>query len=164
VAVITPFTFKGKIGRAPYAAWSVTIFLSQYLIPLAAGNLLKSDMWVYLIPHRALRSVGANADLVQALGAAYLLIVAWALGALAFRRANDANVGGWVAVFAITPIIQILTILVLCVAPPVTEREPPAVVADAETSEPVSIWASGVLGVLAGVGLTMVAVAAKLLQ
>jgi uncharacterized membrane protein YhaH (DUF805 family) len=159
VAVITPFTFKGKIGRAPYAAWSVTIFLSQYLIPLAAGNLLKSDMWVYLIPHRALRSVGANADLVQALGAAYLLIVAWALGALAFRRANDANVGGWVAVFAITPIIQILTILVLCVAPPVTEREPPAVVADAETSEPVSIWASGVLGVLAGVGLTMVAVA-----
>ena len=67
--MITPFTFKGKIGRAPYAAWSVTIFLSQYLIPLAAGNLLTSDMWGYLIPHRALRGGGANADLVQALGA-----------------------------------------------------------------------------------------------
>jgi uncharacterized membrane protein YhaH (DUF805 family) len=157
--MITPFMFKGKIGRAPYAAWSVAIFLSQYLVPLTAGDLLKSDMWVYLIPHRALRAVGANADLVQALGAAYLLIVAWALAALAFRRANDANVGGWVAVFAITPVIQILTILVLCVAPPTTEREQRAVAADAETTEPISIWASGVFGVLTGVGLTLVAVA-----
>jgi uncharacterized membrane protein YhaH (DUF805 family) len=157
--MITPFMFKGKIGRAPYAAWSVAILLSQYLVPLTAGDLLKSDKWVYVIPHRALRAVGANADLVQALGAAYLLIVAWALAALAFRRANDANVGGWVAVFAITPIIQILTILVLCIAPPMTEREPRAVAADAETAEPISIWASSVSGVLAGVGLTLVAVA-----
>src|SRR5215470_17683319 len=157
--MITPFTFKGRIGRVPYAAWSVAIFLSQYLILLAAGNLLKSDVWSYLVPHRALQIVGGNADLVQTLSVAYLLIVAWALAALAFRRADDANIGGWVAVFAMIPVIQILVILVLCAAPSVTERVPPAVVTHTGPSEPMSIWASGVVGILAGVGLTLVAVA-----
>jgi len=170
--VITPFTFKGKIGRAPYAAWSVAIFLSQYLIPLYAGQLRKQDVWSYLIPHRALYAVGGNTDLMQALGAAYLLIVAWALAALAFRRANDANVGGWIAAFAITPVIQILAVLALCVAPSEPDRdlvrcfapsepdrEPRTIVTQAGTSQPIAIWASAVRGVLAGAVLTLVAVA-----
>jgi len=155
--MITPFTFKGKIGRAPYAAWSVAIFLSQYLIPLAAGNLRGADIWSYLVPHRALRS--ASGDLLPVLGVAYLLIVAWPLVALAFRRANDANVGGWIAAFAIAPIIQIPVILVLCVAPSVPDREPRAMITQAATSEPVPILASALLGVLAGIGLTLAAVA-----
>src|SRR5215470_8944125 len=151
--MITPFTFKGRIGRVPYAAWSVAIFLSQYLILLAAGNLLKSDVWSYLVPHRALQIVGGNADLVQTLGVAYLLIVAWALAALAFRRADDANIGGWVAVFAMIPVIQILVILVLCFAP----SSPARASRLAEIS--VSTWDPRVLGTLAGAGLTLVAVA-----
>jgi uncharacterized membrane protein YhaH (DUF805 family) len=101
--VITPFTFKGRIGRAPYAAWSVAIFLSQYLIPLYTGQLRSLDEWSYLIPHRALQIVNGRMDLGIALAVPYLLIVAWALAALAFRRANDANVSGWVAAFAIRP-------------------------------------------------------------
>ena len=158
--MITPFTFKGKIGRVPYAAWSVTIFLSQYLILLVAGDLPKSDAWSYVVPHRALQIVGGNADLVQTLGIAYLLIVAWALAALTFRRANDADIGGWLAVFAITPVIQILVILVLCFAPSSEpDRESLVAVFDAETSEPASTWDPRALGVLAGVGLTLVAVA-----
>jgi len=151
--MITPFSFKGRIGRAPYAAWSVAIFLSQYLILLAAGNLLKSDVWSYLVPYRALQIVGGNADLVQTLGVAYLLIVAWALAALAFRRADDANIGGWVAVFAMIPVIQILVILVLCFAP----SSPARASRLAEIS--VSTWDPRVLGTLAGAGLTLVAVA-----
>jgi uncharacterized membrane protein YhaH (DUF805 family) len=170
--VITPFTFKGRIGRAPYAAWSVAIFLSQYLVPLYTGQLRNLDAWVYLIPHRALLAVGGGADLARALGAAYLLIAAWALAALAFRRANDANDGGWAAAFAITPIIQILVILALCFAPPQPDRdlvgcfapsepdrEPRTTATHAGTSRPISMWASAVRGVLAGVALTSVAVA-----
>jgi uncharacterized membrane protein YhaH (DUF805 family) len=171
--VITPFTFKGKIGRAPYAAWSVAIFLSQYLIPLYTGQLRNLNVWSYLIPHRALLAVGDSADLVHALGAAaYLLIAAWALAALAFRRANDANVGGWIAAFAITPIVQILMILALCFAPSEPDRdlvrcfapsepdgEPRTTVTHAGTSQPISLWASAVRGVLAGAGLTSGAVA-----
>src|SRR5215475_13546653 len=113
--MITPFTFKGKIGRVSYAAWSIPIFLSQYSILLYTGQLRELDGWAYLIPHRALQILGGGMDIV--VGVPYLLIVAWALAALSFRRANDANVGGWVAAFAITPIIQALVILVLCFAP-----------------------------------------------
>jgi uncharacterized membrane protein YhaH (DUF805 family) len=157
--MITPFTFKGRIGRAPYAAWSVGIFLSQYLLRFADGKWPGRDVWSYLIPHPPLLYTGSSADLIQTLGAVYLFIVAWALAALAFRRADDANIGGWVAVFAMIPVIQILVILVLCAAPSVTERVPPAVVTHVGPSRPISIWASGVIGILAGVGLTLVAVA-----
>jgi uncharacterized membrane protein YhaH (DUF805 family) len=153
--VINPFSFKGRIGPAPYAAWAVAIFLSQFLIPLSLGKLLRADAWTYLMPHRALQVGGGSADLVHALGAAYLLIAAWALAALAFRRANDANVGGWIAVFAIAPVIQILVIIVLCFVP--SDREPRVSVAG--PPEPISILAAAVLGVLAGAGLTLVAVA-----
>jgi uncharacterized membrane protein YhaH (DUF805 family) len=149
--MINPFSFKGRIGPAPYAAWAVAIFL----IPLSLGKLLRADAWTYLIPHRALQVGGGSADLVHALGAAYLLIAAWALAALAFRRANDANVGGWIAVFAIAPVFQILVIVVLCFVP--SDREPRASVAG--PPEPISILAAAVLGVLAGAGLTLVAVA-----
>jgi uncharacterized membrane protein YhaH (DUF805 family) len=166
LAVITPFTFKGRIGRAPYAAWSVAIFLSQYLIPLYTGHL---DVLSYLIPHRALRAVSGSVDFVPVLGAAYLLIVAWVLAALALRRANDANLGGWVAAFAITPVVQIPVILVLCFAPSgphrdlvrcfAPDREARTTVTRLETSQPILIWASAAQGVLAGVALTLVFVA-----
>src|SRR5215475_6397843 len=119
--MITPFTFKGKIGRLAYAAWSIPIFLSQYLIPLYSGQLRNLDVWAYLIPHRALQIGGGGMDIV--VGVPYLLIVAWAVAALSFRRANDANVGGWVAAFAIAPVIQILAILVLCFAPSQPDSE-----------------------------------------
>jgi uncharacterized membrane protein YhaH (DUF805 family) len=168
--VITPFTFKGKIARAPYAAWSVTIVLSQYLIPLYAGQLRKLDGLSYLLPYRTLQTVSGSADLVVVLGVPYLLIVAWALAALAFRRANDANVGGWIAAFAITPVIQIPMILALCFAPSEPDRdlvrcfapsepEPRTTVTHVGTSQRIAIWASAAQGVLAGVALTLVSVA-----
>jgi len=171
LVVITPFTFKGRIGRAPYAAWSIVIFLSQYLIPLADGTLGHGNVWAYLLPHRALQAVSGDGNVVPVLGTAYLLIVAWALAALAFRRANDAYVSGWVAAFAITPIIQILVILVLCFPPSEPdrdlvrcfasepEREPRAAITHAATSQSISTWASAAQGVLAGAGLTLGAVA-----
>src|SRR5437899_1380499 len=171
--MITPFTFKGRIGRAPYAAWSISIFLSQYLIPLYTGHL---DVWSYLIPHRALRAVSGSVGLMPALGAvlgaAYLLLVAWALAALALRRANDANLGGWVAAFAITPVAQIPVILVLCFAPSgpdrdlvrcfapsEPDREARTTFTHVETSQQILMWASAAQGVLAGGALTLVSVA-----
>ena len=170
--MITPFTFKGRIGRAPYAAWSIAIFLSQDLIPLAAGNLSSADVRAYLIPHRALQAVSGAGDFVPVLGTAYLLIVAWALAALAFRRANDAYVSGWIAAFAITPVIQILVILVLCFPPSEPDRdlvlcfassepgrEPRTTATHAATSQSIQTWASAAQGVLAGAGLTLGAVA-----
>src|SRR5262245_58231149 len=161
--MITPFTFKGKIGRAPYAAWSGAIFLSQFLVVLAGagdgGALLKANRWILFVPHRALMTVNGPWDLPQMLGLAYLLLLAWALAALAFRRAVDANVGGGIAAFAIAPVLQIPAILFLCFTPPKVALENRTIVGHAGTREPVSLWPEAFLGVFAGVGLTLVAVA-----
>jgi len=153
------FSFKGKVTPLPYALLSVGVFFSQQVvIRLAAGpraQLSWSDPLIYLSPLRSLVTVSRGSDLPQTVGLAYLLIAAWVLAALAFRRANDANVGGWVAAFAITPAIQIPVILFLCLAPSGREQ----LVAYPGPTEPISILASAVRGVLAGVGLTLVAVA-----
>ena len=56
-------------------------------------------------------------DAVLILALAYLLIVAWVLAALAFRRAADANVSEWIATLAMVPGVQIPVMAWLCVAP-----------------------------------------------
>jgi len=161
--VITPFTFKGRIARAPYAAWSVALFLSQYLVVLAGpgdgGAFLQANRLVLFMPHRALMTINGPWGLPQMLGLAYLLLLAWALVALAFRRAVDANVSGGTAAFVIAPIIQIPAILFLCLAPSGGAPETPTIAAHAAMREPVSLWPQAFLGVFAGVGLTLVAVA-----
>jgi uncharacterized membrane protein YhaH (DUF805 family) len=162
VAVITPFTFEGKIGRAPYAAWSLVMFLSQYLVILGGASngagVLKVDRWILFVPHRALMTVGGNWDLLQILEVAYLLLLAWALAALAFRRAIDAGVGGGIAAFAIAPVIQIPAILYLCIAPPKAVPASGSLVERAGIQEAGLVWPSAFQGVFAGVGLTLVAV------
>src|SRR5215470_5829949 len=158
--MITPFTFKGKIGRAPYAAWSVALFLSQYLVILAGpGNsaFLKTGRWILAVPHRSLLTFGGDADFLLRL--VYLLLLAWALAALAFRRAVDANVDGGIAAVAIAPIIQIPAILYLCFAPSKVTPESRANADYAVIPEPVSVWPPAFLGVFAGVSLTLIAVA-----
>src|SRR5215467_4935639 len=119
--MITPFTFKGKIGRVPYAAWSVALFLSQYLVVLAGvgvvGALLKANGLILLVPHRALIAASGPWTLLQMLGLAYLRLLAWALAALGFRRAVDADVGDGTAAFVIAPVSQIPAILFLWLSP-----------------------------------------------
>ena len=83
--MVTPFTFQGKIGRGRYAAWSAGLFLGGHLLVWAAfgdGN-------------EFLRQSGQN-YVAAILGIAYVLLMAWAFAALAFRRAADANVGRWI--------------------------------------------------------------------
>jgi len=165
--MITPFTFKGRIGRAPYAAWSVALFLSQYLVVLAGagdgGALLKANWWIILVPHRALITISGPWGLPQMLGLAYLLLLAWALAALAFRRAVDANVVDGTAPFVIAPVIQIPAILFLCFAPSKVMPEIRSTAGVAGMREPVSLWPAAFLGIVAGVGLTLVAVAVSTL-
>jgi uncharacterized membrane protein YhaH (DUF805 family) len=168
LAVITPLTFKGRIGRAPYAAWSIAIFASQYLVVfVGAGHgteLLMANRWLLLVPHRALLAAsGGPWTLSQMLGLAYLLLLAWALAALAFRRAVDANVGEGIAAFAIAPVIQIPTILFLCFAPSRVAPQTRTIAGHAGMRKEVSLWPAAFLGIFAGVGLTLVAVAVSTL-
>jgi uncharacterized membrane protein YhaH (DUF805 family) len=164
--MVSPFAFAGRIGRLPYALWSLGIYFSQHLALLAVsrtpGRPLEADWGFYLMPLRSLVALERRSSLLLIAALAYLLIAAWALAALAFRRAADADIGGGVAVLAIAPIFQLPLILILCLAPPRRAQDhSPA--PDAGTRDPERVprheWAAAAQGVVAGMALTLIAVA-----
>jgi len=161
--MLLPFAFAGQIRRLPYALWSFGTFFSQHLVILAAARAwhlpLKQDWWFYLAPLRSLASIYMAPTGMLILALAYMLIAAWALSALAFRRAADADIGGWIAACAIAPIIQVFAILLLCVAPPRMPADRRLSAEDVETSDR-PWWPAAAMGAIAGMGLTLLAVAA----
>ncbi|HEY2034495.1 MAG TPA: DUF805 domain-containing protein [Rhizomicrobium sp.] len=152
------FGFQGKMERAPYAAGSLGIFLAQYVLVIAIfasyAQPLITDWRFYVMPLRSLvelRNIPLAA-LTAALG--LTLLVSWILASLAFRRATDANVSGWIAAIVVAPIFQIAAILLLCVLPSRSESD-----AGAADVKPSGDWPVAVQGVLAGAALTLFAVA-----
>jgi hypothetical protein len=168
----SPFSFQGQIGRLPYALWSIGIFLSQPVMALAAFRTYAYGLpdphgwsppaWMfYVTPPRALVETlilaGRAWDVSLVLSLGYLLIVAWALAALAFRRAANAGVSEWIAAAAIAPVVQIPVILALCLAPPQPAEQHSA---GTDAQEPPDTgWSAVAQGLIAGVGLTLTAVA-----
>src|SRR5215831_8495504 len=121
--MVWPFSFRGQIGRPSYAAWSIGIFFSQHVVTLIASMAYSlplplnrpSAYWsFYLAPLRALATLDQVPDLILILAVGYVLIVAWALAALSFRRAANANISEWIAAAAIALVVQIPVILILC--------------------------------------------------
>jgi uncharacterized membrane protein YhaH (DUF805 family) len=175
MAPLSLFRFTGKIGRLPYALESLAAFFSQHLviagIARAVGAPVTLDAWFVLSPYRPLAKFhftallapappaildhASNMILLSAL--AYVLIVGWVLAALAFRRAVDAGVSEWIAAYAIAPIVQIPFIVFLCVAPPGNGEDPGSTAEKAAAVR--ANWISVAQGVLAGIGLTLFAVA-----
>src|SRR5260370_26599535 len=164
--MVSPFSFRGQIGRLPYALWSVGVFFSQHLVTLIAfrahGLPLPFDRppayWsFYITPLRELATLNLASDLMLILALGYLLIVAWALAALSFRRAATANISEWIAAAAIAPVVQIPVILILCLAP---HRAEEAGLRGGDTREDrFSDWSAAAQGSIAGLGLTLASVA-----
>jgi len=110
--------------------------------------------WMFFVA--PLRQIVQLANLTSALALAAIaltIVVAWALGALAFRRAADANLSAWVGIIAIMPVFQIPMILFLCAmpsraAPPQSARESASLA-----------WMPAVQGMAAGMIVTVLAVA-----
>jgi uncharacterized membrane protein YhaH (DUF805 family) len=172
-AMTSPFSFQGQIGRLPYALWSIGIFLSQYLVmlifywayapDLPAPFSQMSTYRFYITPQwgmGVLIAFGRASNVISILTLGYLLIVAWALAALSFRRATNANISEWIAAAAIAPIVQIPVILALCLAPPrVAEDGLPRDIRDVPFTE----WRTAAQGLIAGLGLTVASVAVGVL-
>jgi uncharacterized membrane protein YhaH (DUF805 family) len=158
-----PLSFEGKMGRFQYALWSAAAFFSQHLAVLIACRLLRKtpdmDVLFWVAPLRSLVTQAQASDVILILALAYLLIVAWVLAALAFRRAADANISGWLAAAAMAPVVQIPVILFLAVMPPRVAGTEPAPTGDLGAK---NYWAA-VLGVVAGIGVTLAAVAVSTL-
>jgi uncharacterized membrane protein YhaH (DUF805 family) len=158
--MLSPFSFEGRLRPLPYAAWSLAIFFSQHLAVFLAfkahGQPLTMAWWFYVAPLRGLVILDvASTFLIGA--CAYLLIAAWALAALAFRRAADADVSEWIAAAAIAPAVQIPVILLLCCMPSRVADSAPARTDRASISE--FGLAAATQGAVAGMALTLFAVA-----
>jgi uncharacterized membrane protein YhaH (DUF805 family) len=90
----------------------------------------------------------------QILSLIYTLAIGWALASLAFRRAADAGLGGWVATLPVVPMLQLPVIAVLSVLPT------RAGTASAPQPVPGALeWSAAAQGLVAGVALTVLAVA-----
>ena len=117
-----------------------------------------TDALFWIAPLRALIVEAKASDAILLAGFAYFLFVAWVLAVLAFRRAADANIHEGLAATVTAPIVQIPVILYLAAAPPraaQTENDP----LFARDPNAAGKGMSAALGVIAGVGITLVAVA-----
>lgn len=153
-----PWSFEGRLRRWPYVLMTAAVFLGQYVVALPFALLAEPPQlgWHFLLMplHAVARgSQASNATLVAFLVVG--LLVAWALAALAFRRANDADQSGMLAAFALTPLTQIPVFIYLALAP---TSEAPAKPPDyGRFTRPE--WQSAVRGILIGMALTVAAVA-----
>ena len=147
--------FKGHMRRLPYALATCGAFFGQHLVALIAFNTQGSQPdlnWYFcLMPLRSLAKSGQASDVMLLLALAIFLLVAWLLAALAFRRAADANLSGWIAAFALAPVIQIPVMLFLCL---VRSRS----TASMHHADLPNGWAAA-QGVIVGTGVTLLAVA-----
>ena len=153
------FAFEGKIRPLPYALGSFGTFFSQHVVVFLAaqGRPPTLDWSFWLVPLRSLVTLERPSNLMLMLALGYLLAAAWALAALSFRRAADADIGGGIAALAIAPIVQIPAILFLCVMPSRVARDR-APIGDQGGVEGPS-WPAAAQGVVAGMALTLFAVA-----
>ena len=97
-----PFSFAGRMRPLTYAVWSFGAFFSPHLIALlvlgAQGHsfaAVTADGRFYVMPLQMLARHSGARDVTLILALGYLLVTAWALAALASRRAADAHVNGW---------------------------------------------------------------------
>jgi len=159
---MTSSAFGGAGARARYLLASLAVLLAQHLVLLAivwwAREPGVPPWWIWINPGRALvmdaamqrQSLGAAAlplGLVVTLVADILLVM------LAFRRARDVRGSAWIALLTLTPLLQVLVIAWLTVAPGRPEHQGEAAVVDRLAVR------TAAFGLLAGVGLIVLVVA-----
>jgi uncharacterized membrane protein YhaH (DUF805 family) len=147
----------------------LSLFLIQHLVVLTVSLLyprlapIGTDWAVALIPlHMFGLRILTSAPVVQGTAMALLvatvllqLLVLWAFVALSLRRARDANWHGWITILTLVPAIQLAVFLGLSLAPSATSASADPVPAGRDSAD----WRIGLQGLLAGVALTVAAVA-----
>lgn len=154
------FSFAGKMRRLPYALAALAVLLVQYAAVYtafeSAGRPLDIDVVFIFGPLRKVveldRGYGGYAG-TELLLFVLMLIVAWVQAVLAFRRAADAGLSGWIAAPTVAPIFQLPAIAILALLP---SRPPEPLPPDEAAAE--AAWPAAAQGVLAAVTLALFAV------
>lgn len=180
--MVNPFSFRGALARLPHFLWIVPLLAAPHayvwLVAKWKGFPIEFDslqFWIY--PLRSLISdahglvamgnIPASArivlpNLLLIVGFAVLVLQAWAILALSYQRALDARVDAWIAAAAIAPIIQVPAVLFLSlIAHGDVAEEPPIEAADRRRV--MSAWSGGLIGLIAGLALTLAAVSTSAL-
>jgi uncharacterized membrane protein YhaH (DUF805 family) len=163
---------EGRTRPSTYCKWSLAWLLSQYLaaflvLKMFGGTLSLEQklVHVFIVPLRYLGQMGGAVLFTPTpwlATAAFLLqvVTAWALAALAIRRARDAAINEWWAAAAILPPLQPLLVLILSLLP---SRAGPSSPSPATSDARARITVEAFQGACAGVGLTILAVATSTL-
>ena len=163
---------EGRTRPSTYCKWSLAWLLSQYLAAFLVlkmfGRTLSLEqklVHVFIVPLRYLGQMGGAVLFTPTpwlVTAAFLLqvVTAWALAALAIRRARDAAINEWWAAAAILPPLQPLLVLILSLLP---SRAGPSSPSPATSDARARITVEAFQGACAGVGLTILAVATSTL-
>jgi uncharacterized membrane protein YhaH (DUF805 family) len=171
--MINPFSFQGPIGRVAYALWALPVFAAQYLAGWlvawwqgASASQFDVYLWAPLrlfVSDQTRTQVDAQpvSWLMTALGMICLVLACWMLVALTYRRALDSDAGGWTAAAVITPLLQLPVIAVMSVWPRRTPLLEPVLEADRQRL--LTGWGAALQGMIAGIALTLAAVATSAL-
>jgi hypothetical protein len=155
--VTSPFGFAGRIGRGAYALGSLAAFFSQHLLVallIGLGPAPKPLPWWFWV--HPLWSVVRGDQPLEPSGQILVMIAAlaatWVLVALAVRRAQSVR-AAWMASLAVAPLFQLIPMVWFSIAPELgPEPKPPAPALEPSSRD-------AVLGLLAGAGLSVAAVA-----
>lgn len=148
-------SFEGLLSPLVYLLGAPILLLSQNLMVALCyrwqGIALHADAWFWLLPLRRLAQMPGVTATQAATVFALAFVIAWALAALAVRRANWSGRGHRLSLFAIFPVLQIIVVALLC-AMPRRQGEP-----DGQRDDEVDP-AEVLQGVLAGVAIIVAAV------
>lgn len=129
------FSMDGELGRGAFLIVALPVWLSQHLfaaicIQLSSASILRDTNEQVLFAVNPLRALFPLKDqIVVTVGIVSMVLVAWSLTALSFRRARSAGFSPGLGVVMMVPFAQPLALLMFATAPlkssiTVVEEEP----------------------------------------
>jgi uncharacterized membrane protein YhaH (DUF805 family) len=116
------FGLRARVPRGPYVAWGLGLGVLKFLVDTAVVYGFSHKMWSplgYLVPSYVLRrdSVGSTPDAMFVVLVVLALPFLWVGLSMSVRRAADAGLSPWLGTGFLVPILNYVTIAVLCLKP-----------------------------------------------
>jgi len=113
---------RKRVPRKPYVAWGLGLAALKFAIDTGVVYAFSGTTWSplgYVVPSLVLRrdAIGAAPEAMHVLLVALALPFLWVGLSMSVRRAADAGLSPWFGVGFLVPLLNYVTILVLCIKP-----------------------------------------------
>jgi uncharacterized membrane protein YhaH (DUF805 family) len=110
---------RARVTRGPYVAWGLGLAVVKFLVDTGIVYAFSGKTWSplgYVVPSLVLRreSVGDAPEAMHVLLVLAALPFLWIGLSMSVRRAADAGLSPWIGVGFLVPLLNYVTILVLC--------------------------------------------------